>query len=630
MDEPMNIMIVDDNRDMADNLRDIMEEEGHTVFVAFDGKSAIELCRSRPFDLMLLDYKLPDMDGLQLQERLAETTDADYLIITVHASIESAAEAVFRKQIVGYETKPLDMGRLLAFVRQIGERRRAEEEKRLSEKRLWESEAKYCSIMEAMDDAVYICSSDYRIEYMNPAMIKMIGRDAVGGSCHKAIHGSDEKCPWCVHDKVMGGETVKNEVIDAKGEKTYDVSNVPIFHMNGSVSKLTVFRDVTANRKMESRLQQAEKISAIGTLAGGIAHDFNNILYPIIGYSEMIGDDMSADSPLRGFVDEILHAAFRARDLVKQILAFSRQVDREIMPIKLQPILKEALKLLRSTIPANIDIKQNIDSGCGVVVADPIQIHQIIMNLTTNAYHAVEETGGTLNVTLEQTRLDSDWSFFPDVVPGNYARLKVMDTGVGMAKDVLDKIFDPYFTTKENGKGTGLGLSVVMGIVKTCKGNIHIYSEPGQGTEVHVYLPLMERKTQKKGMDEHRPIRGGSERILLIDDEAPIVGMEQQVLERLGYRVTSRTGSIEALEAFKANPDNFDLVITDMAMPNMTGTQLAVEIRKIRPSIPVIICTGFSEQINEEKCRAMGIQGYVMKPMIRREMAEAIRSVLEG
>ncbi len=510
-------------------------------------------------------------------------------------------------------------------------------ERKNLETALKESEVKYRSMMEAMEDTTYICSSDYRIEYLNPTMIKRIGRNAVGDSCYKAVHGLDEKCPWCTHQKVMNGEHVKTEIVTPKDEKTYHVSSSPIFHTDGSISNLSVFYDLTEIKKMEKRIHQMQKMEAIGTLAGGIAHDFNNILGPIIGYAEMIKDDISLSSQSREHITEIFQSALRAKALVKQILTSSRHDDQKIMPLHLQPIIKETLKLLRASIPSTIDVQQDIDPDCGAVLADPTQFHQIIMNLATNAYHALEEWGGSLKITLNQVRMEPDSCFFPELSAGEYALLKVIDTGTGIEKDIMDKIFNPYFTTKENNKGTGLGLSIVHGIVKNCNGDIRIYSEPGKGTEVHVYIPLleqgtgktMEQSTTKNELGDSKTIQGGMEKILLVDDEEVLARMEEKVLKHLGYRTTMCTGSIEALETFKASQDDYDLVITDMTMPDMTGIQLAGELKKIRPDIPVIIFSGFSDQINEEKCRALGIQGYAMKPLMRQEIAETIRKVLD-
>ncbi len=383
-------------------------------------------------------------------------------------------------------------------------------------------------------------------------------------------------------------------------------------------------------KKLETYFQQAQKIESIGTLAGGIAHDFNNLLYPLVGFSEMLKEDLPSDSPSQEHIDEILSAAMRAKDLVNQILTFSRQGDQDMKPIKLQPIIKEVMKLIRSTIPTTINIQQDLDHDCGVVVADSTQIHQIVMNITTNAYHAMEETGGLLKVQLKQVRLEQDQITLPNLLPGEYACLTISDTGIGLEKSVNEKIFDPYFTTKDTGRGTGLGLSVVQGIVKKCNGTIHVYSEPGEGTEFQVYLPIMVQKVSSKQAEQIETIQGGTEKILIVDDEEVLLKMEQAMLERLGYQVTACIGSANALDVFKASPDEFDLVLTDMTMPDMTGVQLTGEIRAIRPDIKVILCTGFSYHINDEKSKALGLQGFIMKPVVKHELASVIRNVIDN
>ncbi|MCP3942598.1 MAG: response regulator [Desulfobacteraceae bacterium] len=435
--------------------------------------------------------------------------------------------------------------------------------------------------------------------------------------------------------KALNGETVTTEV-NINGiyfRSWYTPHTNPEGEIIGLIGlSVNITRQKQAEvekEKLESRLLQVQKMEAIGTLAGGIAHDFNNILSPLLGYAEMLQEDLPENSPEQESITEVLKAALRARDLVKQILTFSRQVNQNIKPIKVQSILKEVLKLLKSSIPKTIDIQTKIDHDCGGVVADPTQIHQLIMNLATNAYHAMQESGGQLKIIFKQTLIDSKPLGFDELMPGQYALLKVIDTGMGIKKDVMDKIFDPYFTTKSKDKGTGLGLSVVQGIVKGCNGYIHIYSESDQGTEVHVYLPITKKVSDNVKPDPLQPIRGGSELILLVDDEKSIVKMEQQMLERLGYEIVSRTGSIEALDAFKENPDKFDLIISDMTMPDMTGVQLAKEVKAIRTDIPVIICTGFSDHISEETSSEFGIQGYVAKPVVKRQIAQLIREVLD-
>jgi len=382
-------------------------------------------------------------------------------------------------------------------------------------------------------------------------------------------------------------------------------------------------------KKLEEELQQALKMEAIGTLAGGIAHDFNNILYSIIGYTELTMDDVPEGSLAQKNLTEVLKGALRAKNMVRQILAFSRKDDIQKKPVKIQPVVKEALKLLRASIPTAIEIRQSIDEDCGPVLAASTQIHQLVMNLATNAYQAMQEKGGLLELTLMEEKIGSDDSN-PDLHPGRYLKLTVSDTGHGMNSVVMKKIFDPYFSTKGHGEGTGMGLAVVHGIVKSHGGNITVYSKLGEGTTFHVYLPLIEARPVEPKTVPAEPTPTGTEHILFVDDEEPIVRMMQQILERLGYQVTSRTSSVGALEAFKAKPDEYDLVITDMTMPNMTGIELAPRLREIRSDIPIIMCTGFSETIDEDRAKNMGILAYIMKPFLIDEIAKTIRKIFNS
>lgn len=380
----------------------------------------------------------------------------------------------------------------------------------------------------------------------------------------------------------------------------------------------------------ERQLQQVMKLQAIGTLAGGIAHDFNNILFPIVGYTELTMDDIPADSQAKQNLEEVLKAANRAKELVQQILTFSRQGGQERKPLQVQFLIKEALKLLRATIPSTIEIECNVDEECGYIMGDPTQIHQVVMNLCTNAYHAMQETGGKLEVTLKEVDISYEKSMERvGMKVGRHLELTVKDTGHGMGAEVLERIFEPYYTTKELGKGTGLGLSVIHGIIKNHGGDISVSSQPGKGTEFTVYLPVIEDVDVEAEPAQTTTATHGNERILLIDDEKQIIDIEQQILERLGYTVTPKTDSQEALEEFAALPEKFDLVITDMTMPKMTGDQLARKIMDIKPDIPVILCTGFNETINEEKALAMGIDKFIMKPIVKDELARAIRTVLD-
>jgi PAS domain S-box-containing protein len=502
-------------------------------------------------------------------------------------------------------------------------------EKAQAEEALRESEEKYRSMMESMKDPIYICSPDFRVEYMNTAMIRRTGRDATGENCFKALHDLDEKCPRCMHDKAQQGEYFESEIVSPKDNRSYHVSNSPIIHGDGSISKMTIYRDTTDLKKLETQLQQAQKMEAVGTLAGGIAHDFNNILGGIIGYAELAKMKAPEGSNVIAYLDKMIKSSDRAADLIKQILTLSRRHKQKQRPVQVRHIVKEALDLLRATLPTTIEIRKDVAKDTGVVNADPTQMHQVIMNLTTNAGHAMQENGGVLEVTLANVELDDlEAAKHLDLDAGSYLRLMVSDTGYGMSSEIMERIFDPYFTTKDTGEGTGLGLAVAQGIVKAHGGTITVYSEPGKGTTFHVYLPvILELEREEKGSEE--PLPTGSESILFIDDEEVLIEIGGQILEHLGYKVVTEKSSVQALELFRAEPDRFDLVITDMTMPHMTGDKFARELMKIRPHISVILCTGHSTLVLEEKAKDIGIRAFVMKPLVMRNLAETVRKVLD-
>jgi len=395
--------------------------------------------------------------------------------------------------------------------------------------------------------------------------------------------------------------------------------------------------DITERRRaeeererLEAQLRQSQKMEAIGTLAGGIAHDFNNILGAIIGYSELAKMKLPEESDTIENLDQVIKAGKRAANLVKQILTVSRQHQQEKRPLQIGYIVEEALSLLRSTLPKTIEIKENLHKGTGVINADPNQMHQVIMNLCTNAAHAMREDGGILMVELANVELNElEAAGHLDMDAGSYLRLTVSDTGCGMRPEIVKRIFDPYFTTKDAGEGTGLGLSVAQGIVKAHGGTITVFSEPRKGTTFHVYLPVISDAEKGKKKPKALLLPTGTERILFIDDEQVLADIGGQMLERLGYRVVTKTDSLEAIELFQREPDSFDLVITDMTMPHMTGDKLAQELIRIRSDIPIILCTGHSTQISEEKAKEIGIQLLLMKPLDNRMIAETVRKVLD-
>jgi len=399
---------------------------------------------------------------------------------------------------------------------------------------------------------------------------------------------------------------------------------------------LTITRDISdlksaqeEREQLKTQLIQAQKMEAIGTLAGGIAHDFNNILGAIIGYAEMALYDTQKDSMEHYNIDQVLKAGHRAKDLVKQILAFSRKSEQDKRIISLTPIVEEALKLLRASLPTTIEIRQNIDPNLDAVFADPTQMHQVLMNLCTNAAHAMRDTGGILQVRLQNENLPVQKAAqYSELKPGLCVKLSISDTGHGMDSTTMERIFDPYFTTKEQDKGTGLGLSVVHGIIKGHGGAIRVQSTPGKGTRFDIFFPVMGKQMESE-TEELKALPTGNESILLIDDEETLIDLGNSMLDKLGYRVETRTNPVEALETFRAAPQKFDLVISDMTMPGMTGDNLAAELMKIRLDIPVIICTGYSEKIDERRAKDLGIKGLIMKPFTIRGRSKTLRAVLD-
>jgi PAS domain S-box-containing protein len=399
----------------------------------------------------------------------------------------------------------------------------------------------------------------------------------------------------------------------------------------------SIVHDISARKKaeeekaaLEARLLHAQKMESIGTLSGGIAHDFNNLLGIILGNVELAMDDVPKWHPAKFNLNEIRTASLRARDVVKQLLSFSRKTDHDQRPVNLLPIVKDALKFLRSSIPTSIEIHQNIAKDIDdTIFADSIQINQVMINLCTNAAHAMEHTGGVITIDVENIYSDQFSAVdYTDLPPGRYVKLMVSDTGTGIDPEIVDRIFDPYFTTKELEKGTGIGLSVVHGIIKSHSGAISVDSKFGKGTSFSILFPLAE----EAAVVEPEPADNfptGNESILIVDDEKAMVDIGRKRLERLGYQVEARTNPLEALELFGADPGQFDLVITDMTMPHITGDKFLIEILKIRPDIPTILCTGFSEKIDEKKAGEIGIRGYIEKPFDKGKLSRLVREVLD-
>lgn len=434
-----------------------------------------------------------------------------------------------------------------------------------------------------------------------------------------------------LNGEVESTEYVENLILTSKGEERLVAwHNTLVKDTKGNViGHISAGQDITEKKQLEHDLLQARKMESIGNLAGGVAHDFNNILSSIIGFTELALEAAPQGSTQREDLEEVYIAGNRAKELVQQILAFARQSEKKTKPVRLSDIVTEALKLLRPSTPATIDIKPTINSTAKIM-GNGSQLHQIVMNLCTNAIHSLEEKGGTLEIELRNVFVGKESEpIFSELSAGEYAELIVTDNGPGIDSAIIENIFDPYFTTKGIGKGSGMGLAMVKGIVESYGGDIHVKSEPEKKTSFTIRLPVATGKGFEE-LDQVEPVYSGTERILFVDDEPPIVRMGNRILESLGYKVTVRTSSIEALKLFKERSDQFDLVISDMTMPSMTGDELSIEIRKIKQDIPIIICTGFSNKLNDEKAKHIGINAFAYKPITKSNFAKTVREVLDA
>ena len=514
-------------------------------------------------------------------------------------------------------------------------------ERKAAEEALRKSEAKYRELVENAPSIILRLNhrgeitffNEYAQQFFGYAEHEIIGRKMVGTILPDGPGGSD---PGAMsremehHPERYAG--FENEIICRNGRRVWiSWTNKEVCDQDGNIVEvLCIGNDRTERRRLEAQLRQAQKLEALGTLAGGIAHDFNNILGIILGYSELTMMSCGSDASLKTKnLEEVNKAVHRAKDLVRRILLFARQSEEEQRPLQMGLIVKEVLKMLRASLPSTIDMRQNIDPS-GIVVADPTQIHQIIMNLCTNAHHAMREQGGVLSVSLENVDLDAASALYlPDLHPGSYIKLAVSDTGRGIDGSVLDRIFDPYFTTKGQGEGTGLGLAVVHGIVKSLGGAIKVQSEVGKGTAFEIFLPRDTETEAKTEPISSVAVPTGKESILLVDDEVALSAMVAHMLENLGYHVTAATDSGEAFELFRSDPHRFDLVVTDQTMPRLTGAELAKQILSLRPDIPIILCTGFSDLVDRESAEAIGIRAFMMKPVTMANLAETVRKALD-
>lgn len=498
-------------------------------------------------------------------------------------------------------------------------------------------ESRYRSLFEESKDMVFISTPEGTVLDVNPAGLELFGirskEEVLGQTLVPEFYNNLEDRPPFREVIEKNGYVKDYELVLRRADGKVITVLITATVVRDEEGNITAYRgigrDITEQKKLEQQLVHAQKMEAIGTLAGGIAHDFNNILGVIVGYTELLRDGLPEGSQMHKNADQIMVAAKRGADLVKQILTFSRRDEQEQKPLNLSSIVKESLKLLRSSLPATIEIRQDIRNTSGTILANATKIHQVMMNLAANAAYAMQESGGILGVRLEEIYLDmEDVNKYDNMKAGPFLRLSISDTGQGIPKEVREHIFEPFFTTKEVGEGTGMGLSVIHGIVKSHQGDISAYSEPGEGTTFHVLLPCIEEEAEpKKQVTENIP--GGSERILFVDDETDLAAACTQMLQGMGYEVKGESKPLEALETFRKESHRFDLVITDLTMPTMTGLQLAGQLKRIRSDIPVILCSGFFSGRTMEQLEAAGVDDFVMKPIVKSKLARVIRKVLD-
>ena len=654
----LNILIVDDTRANLRFLAGILSEHGYLVRPVPDGSLALTSAQAEPPDLILLDINMPNMSGYEVCERLkanARTREIPVIFISAMTDVADKVKA-FTTGGVDYITKPFQVEEVLARVEthltlrclqkslqeknhqlqeEVAERKHAETES-LKER---DAAQMYLDIAGVMFLTI---DQDENVSLINKKGCEILEceeTDILGKNWfeHFLPESSRERVRK-VYQQVMAeempsSECFENHVLTRKRE-VREIAWHSTLLRNDHGHVIGVFssgEDITERRRLESQIRRTHKMEAIGTLAGGIAHDFNNILWIILGNAELATNKIPKENPAQSNLEAVRKASLRAKDVVQQLLSFSRQTDQVRTPIKIGPLIGESLRLLRSSVPANIDIRQHLPDDLRMILADPTQIRQMIINLCTNAAHAMEEDGGVIEIRLANAEFDENAVIqYHGLKPGRYVKLTVSDTGTGIRQEAKERIFDPYFTTKEVGKGSGIGLSVVHGIVRDHGGTVSVHSEIGKGSVFSICFPIIEQEEQEMP-DELIPTLppGGTERIIFVDDEVSLTKMGEERLRRLGYDVEARTDPEEALSLFLENPAGFDLVITDMTMPHMTGDVLAKRVLDERPEMPIILCTGFSERITEEKAKSVGIRKYLEKPIGYADFALAIRDVLD-
>lgn len=640
--ETIRILIARDHHDPESAPIMAPESSNVQVITAASGREVLELAKQHEMAVIVLDVERPAVDGVAITKALqaqVRTRHVPVVVIAPAGMSDDETLRLYEAGAVDVIVRPVAPTILQAKARVFMNlfRIRQESEKRTRE-RLKSSEAKYKSLFDTSRDGIVFMSLDGHIENANTAYCDMLGYALSELIFMTDAQHTPEK--WLAADRdILENQVLARDYSDEyrkelirKDQSVFPVRVRAWLVRNSKGEPLRLLKqvhDATAQTRLESQLRQAQKMESIGTLAGGIAHDFNNILGAIIGYAQLARYNLKDNAQALKDIDHVLTASNRAKDLVKHILGFSRLTEHLMQPVQLHHIVKEALKLIRASLPSTIEIRQSIASSRTTILADPTEIHQVIMNFCTNALHAMESSGGILDVTLVPVDSDAvDMNDHPDLKPGSYLKLVVSDSGCGIDPSNIERVFDPYFTTKKQGTGTGLGLAVVHGIVKNHGGVIHVKSEPGKGTVMTVFFPRLAGSAEQV-VNVPGALPTGHETILFVDDETALVEIEKSMLQRLGYRVITEASSTRAFELFRRDPHRFDMVITDMTMPDMTGLDLARRCSSLRPGLPIILCTGYTNKITETLAREAGISRLLLKPVEIRELAETIRRLFD-
>lgn len=644
--------------------------------VCDQGEQAVQavqaaLEENRPYAVAFLDVRMPPgMDGIRTAEQIRKLDPyIEFVIVTAYADMHplDISRRIPPEDKLLYVQKPFHPQEIHQFASALSSKWISARELRTIhtqlEKRIQERTAELArtnlalerdiqrrikvekergrliAAIEQLSECVIITDRRGVIQYLNPAFENFTGdtfKQAQGKPVRDYFTQDamlfNKMCNLLQNGLAWSGN-IKNPGPSRENAPTdLYVTVSPIFDEDQNIiNYIAVLRDVTKEISLERRLQEIRKMEAVGTLADGVAHDFNNILGGIIGYTEVA--HLVADQPgkVEKNLNGILQACYRAKDLIKQIMAFSRQEKGGFKPIRIQTIIEEVYNLIEVTLPSNIRMHTSVETDDCMVKGDPTQLHQVLMNLCTNAVHSMSPQGGSLEIALVKITMNADaLAMYPDMHAGLYIRLSVKDTGCGIPAETQEHIFEPYFSTKPKDKGSGLGLAVVGGIIKNHGGLITVNSQKDRGTQFDIYLPEITSKQAQITAEMTDDLPRGDEHILFVDDEIIIAKNSAKLLTHLGYRVTIRTSSIEALELFKADPDRFDLVITDQEMPNKSGAVLAIDLMLVRPDIPIIICSGFTGRISEERAKTLGIREVAYKPLVISELARMIRRVLDN